>query len=164
MPQNSTFSPGAMMSGTVLFFAAFSSGPGLAARMDGLQALFLPEAVIVRTCGGEPAIYDVESFIAPRRQLLSGDALVDFSEWELSGRTEVFGDIAVVKSQFGYHIVQVEERQAAHSQSLGEVQDTIKATLSRQLKPGQIVVDLVELGLDVHDPIELFSRKMNMYS
>jgi peptidyl-prolyl cis-trans isomerase D len=43
------------------------------------------------------------------------------------------GDIAVVKSQFGYHIVQVEERQAAHSQSLGEVQDTIKATLSRQL-------------------------------
>jgi peptidyl-prolyl cis-trans isomerase D len=42
------------------------------------------------------------------------------------------GDIAVVKSQFGYHVVQVEERQTAHSQSLGEVQDTIKATLSRQ--------------------------------
>ncbi len=31
------------------------------------------------------------------------------------------GDIAVVKSQFGYHVVQVEERQAAHAQSLGEV-------------------------------------------
>jgi peptidyl-prolyl cis-trans isomerase D len=43
------------------------------------------------------------------------------------------GDIAVVKSQFGYHVVQVEERQAAHSQSLGEVTDTIKATLSRQI-------------------------------
>jgi peptidyl-prolyl cis-trans isomerase D len=42
-------------------------------------------------------------------------------------------DIAVVKSQFGYHVVQVEERQAAHAQSLGEVTDTIKATLSRQL-------------------------------
>jgi peptidyl-prolyl cis-trans isomerase D len=43
------------------------------------------------------------------------------------------GDIAIVKSQFGYHVVQVEERQAAHTQSLGEVQDTIKATLSRQV-------------------------------
>jgi peptidyl-prolyl cis-trans isomerase D len=41
-------------------------------------------------------------------------------------------DVAVVKSQFGYHVVQVEERQTAHSQSLGEVTDTIKATLSRQ--------------------------------
>jgi peptidyl-prolyl cis-trans isomerase D len=43
------------------------------------------------------------------------------------------GDIAVVKSQFGYHVVQVEERQPAHAQSLAEVADTIKATLSRQL-------------------------------
>jgi peptidyl-prolyl cis-trans isomerase D len=42
-------------------------------------------------------------------------------------------DIAVVKSQFGYHVVQVEERQSAHAQSVGEVTDTIKATLSRQL-------------------------------
>jgi len=43
------------------------------------------------------------------------------------------GQVAVVKSQFGYHVVQVEERQPAHSQSLAEVKDTIKATLSRQL-------------------------------
>ncbi|MGA7258069.1 MAG: peptidyl-prolyl cis-trans isomerase, partial [Terracidiphilus sp.] len=43
------------------------------------------------------------------------------------------GQIAVIKSQFGFHVVQVEERQSAHSQSLGEVEDTIKATLSRQM-------------------------------
>jgi peptidyl-prolyl cis-trans isomerase D len=43
------------------------------------------------------------------------------------------GDIAVIKSQFGYHVVQVEERQAAHAQTLAEVTDTIKATLSREL-------------------------------
>ena len=42
------------------------------------------------------------------------------------------GDIKIVKSQFGYHVVQVEERQTAHAQSLAEVQDSIKATLSRQ--------------------------------
>jgi len=37
-----------------------------------------------------------------------------------------------VKSQFGYHIVQVEERQAAHAQQLNEVLPTIQATLIRQ--------------------------------
>ena len=46
--------------------------------------------------------------------------------------TQKIGDIAIVKSQFGYHIVQVEERQTAHAQSLSEVQATIQATLLRQ--------------------------------
>ena len=47
--------------------------------------------------------------------------------------TQKPGEIHVVKSQFGYHVVQVEERQTAHSQPLSEVIDTIKATLSRQM-------------------------------
>lgn len=76
------------------FFAAFTSGPDCTARLDALRAVFLPGAVIVRTCGGEPVVYGVDSFIAPRQALLSGGSLVDFSEWELSGHTEVFGDIA----------------------------------------------------------------------
>jgi hypothetical protein len=76
------------------FFAAFTSGPDSAERLDALRQLFLPEAVIIRTCGGEPTVYGVDSFIAPRRELLSGGALTDFREWELSGHTEVFGDIA----------------------------------------------------------------------
>ena len=37
-----------------------------------------------------------------------------------------------MKSQFGYHIVQVEERQPAHAQTLNEVLPTIQATLIRQ--------------------------------
>jgi hypothetical protein len=76
------------------FFAAFTSGPDCIARLDALRAVFLPEAVIVRTCGGEPTVYGVESFIAPRQKLLSEGLLVDFREWQLSGRTELFGDIA----------------------------------------------------------------------
>jgi hypothetical protein len=76
------------------FFAAFTSGADSAARLDALRAVFLPGAVIVRTCGGEPAVYDVDGFITPRQALLSGGTLVDFREWELRGHTEVFGDIA----------------------------------------------------------------------
>ena len=54
-------------------------------------------------------------------------------EFDTAIFTQKPGDIKVVKSQFGYHVVQVEERQTAHAQSLAEVQDTIKATLTRQV-------------------------------
>jgi hypothetical protein len=76
------------------FFAAFSSGADCTTRLDALREVFLPEAVIVRTCGGEPTAYGVDSFIAPRQALLTGGALSDFRECELSGHTDVFGDIA----------------------------------------------------------------------
>jgi hypothetical protein len=76
------------------FFTAFTSGEGVAARLDVLRRLLIPQAVIVRTCGGEPAVYGVEDFIAPRQALLEGGTLVDFHEWALGGRTEIWGDIA----------------------------------------------------------------------
>lgn len=76
------------------FFSAFTSGPDSPSRLDTLRTLFLPEAVIIRTCGLEPVVYDVDGFIAPRATLLSGGALIDFKEWEESGRIDVFGDIA----------------------------------------------------------------------
>ena len=46
--------------------------------------------------------------------------------------TQPINEIDIVKSQFGYHVIQVEERQTAHTQSLAEVLPTIQATLSRQ--------------------------------
>ena len=46
--------------------------------------------------------------------------------------TQKIGDTKIIKTQYGYHIVQVEERQQAHAQSLNEVLPTIQATLIRQ--------------------------------
>jgi hypothetical protein len=76
-----------------IFFAAFTSGPGLDERMDALRAALLPGAVIVKTCG-DPAVYDVDSFLEPRRALLTGDRLTGFREWPEPGHTQVYGDIA----------------------------------------------------------------------
>ncbi len=76
------------------FFAAFASGPDVADRLDALRAVFLPDAVITRTGGGEPAVYDVDGFISPRKALLTEGTLTEFREWELRGRTELFGDVA----------------------------------------------------------------------
>jgi peptidyl-prolyl cis-trans isomerase D len=50
--------------------------------------------------------------------------------------TQKIGDAKIVKTQYGYHIVQVEERTAAHAQSLSEVLPTIQATLMRQKSTG----------------------------
>jgi peptidyl-prolyl cis-trans isomerase D len=46
--------------------------------------------------------------------------------------TQKIGEIDIVKTNFGYHIIQVEERQTAHTQPLSDVQASIVATLSRQ--------------------------------
>ncbi|MCW2525868.1 MAG: hypothetical protein JWM76_728 [Pseudonocardiales bacterium] len=83
------------------FFAAFTSGPDCADRLDALRAVFLPEAVIVRTGGGEPAVYTVDSFIAPRQALLTSGVLVNFREWDLNGTTRIFGDIAQHFGSYG---------------------------------------------------------------
>jgi hypothetical protein len=76
------------------FFRAFASGPDVTARLEALPDLFLPGAVIVRTCGDEPVLYDVGAFITPRAALLTGGSLTDFAEWQLVGHTLVFGDLA----------------------------------------------------------------------
>ena len=75
------------------FFAAFTSGPDLEARLDGLREVFLPQAPIVRTCGLRTT-YDVDGFIEPRRELLTSGRVTGFREWELDGTTEVYGDVA----------------------------------------------------------------------
>lgn len=77
------------------FYAAFTSGPDSAQRLEVLRALLHPSAVVARTCGLEPLVMGVDDFIAPRARLLSSGELVDFHEWELSGRVQVFGDLAV---------------------------------------------------------------------
>ncbi|GAA2470490.1 nuclear transport factor 2 family protein [Winogradskya humida] len=73
-----------------VFFAAFKTGMDA----EALRELFLPQATIVRTCGDEPVVYGVESFIRPRAELLDSGRLTGFREWEESGRLDVYGDIA----------------------------------------------------------------------
>lgn len=79
------------------FFGAFDNRGGRTADLARIRRLVLPTGVIVKT-GPEFTVYTVEEFIEPRRRLLTDGRLVEFSEWETSGRTEIAGDIA---SRFG---------------------------------------------------------------
>jgi peptidyl-prolyl cis-trans isomerase D len=69
--------------------------------------------------------------------------------------TQKIGDTKIVKSQFGYHVVQVEERQQAHAQTINEVLPTIQATLVREkLSQGEenyartLAAEAMKNGLD----------------
>ncbi len=53
-------------------------------------------------------------------------------EFDTAIFNQKIGETKIVKSQFGYHIVQVEERQTAHAQAINEVLPTIQATIIRQ--------------------------------
>jgi len=53
-------------------------------------------------------------------------------EFDTAIFSQKIGDTTLVHSQYGYHIIQVEERQTAHSQPLNEVKPAIEVTLIRQ--------------------------------
>ncbi|MCX5265846.1 nuclear transport factor 2 family protein [Streptomyces sp. NBC_00199] len=82
---------------TAEFFGAFDNRGGKAADVARIRQLVLPSGVIVKT-GPEFTVYTVDEFIEPRQRLLTDGRLVEFSEWEVSERTEIAGDIA---SRFG---------------------------------------------------------------
>lgn len=79
---------------TTQFFSAFTNHGGTAPGVDGLYHLFARDARIITNVGAEPQTFDVAGFVEPRRAILTDGSLVDFSEEEVSARTEIFGNIA----------------------------------------------------------------------
>ena len=72
------------------FFDAVSFEAGGAPGYGRIRELFIPEGLLIRA--GE--VSDVEAFIAPRQATFDSGALTEFSETELAGRTDVFGNVA----------------------------------------------------------------------
>ncbi|MFI9721992.1 DUF4440 domain-containing protein [Streptomyces sp. NPDC052396] len=84
---------------TAEFFGAFDNRGGKAADVARISRLVLPGGLIVKT-GPEFTVYTVDEFIEPRQRLLNDGRLVEFSEWEISERTEISGDIASRFSEY----------------------------------------------------------------
>jgi ribosomal-protein-serine acetyltransferase len=76
------------------FFDAFTNRAGTKPDLDRLYRLFIPQAIIIKNTGTEPEVYDVAGFAEPRRKMLTDGSLTEFSEQEVSERTEIFGNVA----------------------------------------------------------------------
>ena len=79
---------------TAEFFQLFSSKTDAAVNLQRIHDLFIPQGIIVRTCGPETEVFTLSEFIAPREILLNDGGLVDFREREEWETTEIFGNVA----------------------------------------------------------------------
>lgn len=76
------------------FFDLFTNTNNRIPNVRKIEALFLPAGILINNTSGEPAIYDLESFIEPREKILTDGTLINFMEWETSHKTEIYGNIA----------------------------------------------------------------------
>ena len=76
------------------FFRAFDNTGGSEPDLESLRGLFVADALISKNVGGATECFGVETFIEPRRALLTDGTLVDFRERELRARTDIVGAIA----------------------------------------------------------------------
>ncbi|MFE3185285.1 GNAT family N-acetyltransferase [Streptomyces violascens] len=76
------------------FLGAFTNTGGGRPDVGIVREVFIPQGMIISNVGGEPVICDLDSFVAPREKILTDGTLTEFSEWEVSERTEIFGRIA----------------------------------------------------------------------
>lgn len=79
---------------TTRFYALFTTRNGTSAKVEQIHELFIPEGVIVKTCGEVPVVYDLQGFVEPRVRLLRNGELIEFEEHELRERTSIMGYVA----------------------------------------------------------------------
>ncbi|MFJ1677305.1 MULTISPECIES: GNAT family N-acetyltransferase [unclassified Streptomyces] len=76
------------------FLGAFTNTGGTRPNVDVVREVFIPQGTIIQNVGAEPVIYDLDAFIEPRQKILTDGTLTEFSEWEVTERTEIFGSVA----------------------------------------------------------------------
>lgn len=84
---------------TAAFFRAFTNSGGRVPAVETIREVFLPEGLIVKA-GADSQVYTLDSFIEPRRALLTSGELAEFEEAETGSTTQVLGDIATRRSRY----------------------------------------------------------------
>ncbi len=79
---------------TTQFFDLFTNTDNRTPNIRNIETLFLANGLLINNTSAEPAIYDLESFIEPREEILTNGTLTNFIEEETSHKTEIYGNIA----------------------------------------------------------------------
>jgi hypothetical protein len=65
-----------------------------------VQKLCIPEIIIIKKTGLSEVVYNLASFIEPRKTILSDGTLANFQEQELQEETQIIGHIAHRQSRY----------------------------------------------------------------
>ena len=65
------------------FFDIFTNKNGKETDWNIINRLCVPETIIIKKEGLSQLVYDVTSFIEPRKKILTDGTLVDFEEFEI---------------------------------------------------------------------------------
>ncbi|MBL7920441.1 MAG: GNAT family N-acetyltransferase [Bacteroidia bacterium] len=82
------------------FFGIFNNKNNQQANWDPINKVCMPETMIIKKNKNERVIYNLNSFIEPRKKILSDGTLVDFEEKEISSETKIVNNIAQRYSRY----------------------------------------------------------------
>jgi len=82
------------------FFNAFGNSNQLKPDWDLISHLCLAESIIIKKTGLTEEIYTLQTFIEPRKKLLSDGTLTEFEESETEEETKINGNIAQRYSKY----------------------------------------------------------------
>lgn len=85
---------------TESFFNVFTNKDGGLPKLDTLYRICIPQTLIINKKNSETNIYDLVSFIEPRKKVLTDGTLVDFEEKEIYEETKFFTNIAHRYSEY----------------------------------------------------------------
>lgn len=77
-----------------IFFGIFTNVKGQEPGWETIHTVCIPQAVIIKKEGLSETVYDLNSFINPRRKILSDGTLTEFEETETQSETKITGNIA----------------------------------------------------------------------
>jgi hypothetical protein len=76
------------------FFDLFTNVDGKVPDLDIIYTLCILPAIIIKKEGQNETVYDLTSFIEPRKKILSDGTLINFIEWETEEFTIISNNIA----------------------------------------------------------------------
>lgn len=76
------------------FFSIFNNTNNKKPDWELINNVCIPDVLIIKKNAGEETIYNIDSFVTPRKKILSDGTLLDFEENEISCETKVAGSTA----------------------------------------------------------------------
>jgi hypothetical protein len=85
---------------TQSFFNVFRNINQQQPSWNNIYSLCLPETIIINKSSNKEEVYNLGTFIEPRKKILSDGTLTEFEEYEISEETRIIGSIAQRFSRF----------------------------------------------------------------